>query len=312
MKKNFFYFALAACVALCGVSCGSDDDDNGGKKDNTQKTTIAAPKYADKAVSVKINTPVQATTTEDAPMLTAFNITQGGKAVLEVKTPDNHKKYVAYDVVISEDGNTYTLAGNHGTIKKQVTKGTTISLVIEITIDIPGYGTLTYSTTSEAFENLVTTSSVIQTYVSRLWNVSSMTLDLDGEGVTSVFKTFTGGDLTKVREEAINHGAELSEAEKKEFERNVQFIDLSDGITIGYADGTCDKGDWNWASGQVNEFLVNLADDEMGNKFFNNDTKIIIEPNLDRCNLTLTTKDITKSNGKKYNASLTFTLTVAK
>ena len=95
MKKNFFYLAMAACVAICNVSCGDDDDSSSSEPKKTDNVTLTTPRYEDKAVEISI-TPAVASTFEysganyeklsDAekntlPKMTSVDLTEGGIAI---------------------------------------------------------------------------------------------------------------------------------------------------------------------------------------------------------------------------------------
>ena len=91
MKKNFLYFGMAACVAMCMLSCGSDDSDSPA---TPSQTVIAEPTHAKDAVAFVIPkdkvTSTQTVTNEEGQevnvCLTSVDITEGQKAVFELTT----------------------------------------------------------------------------------------------------------------------------------------------------------------------------------------------------------------------------------
>ncbi|MBR6444824.1 MAG: hypothetical protein IKS94_00060, partial [Prevotella sp.] len=106
MKKKLFFLAMAAFVAMSNTSCGSDSDDGGSGNDNTQ-VTLPKPVYADEAVAFTLQ---KDNVSNKFVSLTGLNITESGKAVIEVTTDENKKKFVSYDVKI--EGDTYTISKN--------------------------------------------------------------------------------------------------------------------------------------------------------------------------------------------------------
>ena len=46
MKKNLFFYAMAFCIAVCNVACGSDDDnDNNGNNNKFYAIPTIAAKW---------------------------------------------------------------------------------------------------------------------------------------------------------------------------------------------------------------------------------------------------------------------------
>ena len=78
MKRNMFYLAMAAFVAIANVACSSDDD--GGDENYTP--TLNPPKYDNEAVVFSIIEPsVIHTSVPNAPVMTSVNITESGQVV---------------------------------------------------------------------------------------------------------------------------------------------------------------------------------------------------------------------------------------
>ena len=54
MKRNLFFYAMAFCLAVCNVACGSDDDNNGNNNNGNNGKVIPAPVNAANAVAYTI------------------------------------------------------------------------------------------------------------------------------------------------------------------------------------------------------------------------------------------------------------------
>lgn len=303
MKKNLFYFAMALCVALCNVACSSDDDgdDNGGK--------YTAPKYTEQATAFVISEGVvEAVAGGETASLTGVNLTEGGKAVIEVEI-DGAKKVVTYDVVYESDG-TYTIKDGNtvlGTIKKVVVSrasGKTVSLQINFRVFIVGYGWYNFapSEITAAVEKAKTNNGgdIIST-----WKLTRMklTIEFDEEGKKDVSTEVESGKLHDFITLAEDNGVNLTADEKKSLNREVMsfIIDDFSTFTITYKDGGSDAANWKW-DGSKNKLIITLKNSEMGNKFLQDnstievkypgDNKLIMKMKTrledDKCNATLT------------------------
>lgn len=333
MKKNFFYLAMAACVAICNVSCGDDDDSSSSEPKKTDNVTLTTPRYEDKAVEISI-TPAVASTFEysganyeklsDAekntlPKMTSVDLTEGGMAVFEFTSTENGKtkrEYRTYPVESVKD-NTYTLAGNRGWLKVEgVTRaGGSARITFSITIEFiePPIGEIVLSTANGGAEAAVVNyilsqaaaQGILTEYLCRTWNVTGMILDLEGD--VNTFKEFTGGNMAQVRDEAISHGAEFTESEKAEFGKVIKSVVVTKTgqLYINYGNTTVDACDWGWISSEEGTFRINLKDSAMGNKFLNDESVVDVNFKTDRLVLKLSTK-ITGS--KTYNCALSLQL----
>ena len=80
MKKYLFFYAVAACVAISSVSCGSDDEDYLPPK---TPVTLTEPEYASQAATFEISgNAVQASSGK--AYLSSLSFTESGKAIIEV------------------------------------------------------------------------------------------------------------------------------------------------------------------------------------------------------------------------------------
>ena len=313
MKKTFFHYAMALCLGLCLTAC-SDDEESA----PNYGINLPAAKYADKAVSLTIRntSAVSATpapgTVGNAPTLRNVNITEGGMAVFETVL-NGSKKYAVAEVSIN--GNTYTLANGKGTIVVTSGRaGSTVRLSINVTIDIAGVGTFTYSTQGNSVEaseesNTASGGQVLD-YMARAWDLEAITLDLKGD--VDAFRIFKNGDLKAIRDYAIDQGASISAEESKEFNRVITSINITKTglMTINYDDGRVDAASWEWIDTEnFTKLGITFKDFDMGNKFLNNESAIEVKFSEDMCLLVIGTK-ITGS--KNYDASVSIRLRARK
>lgn len=313
MNKTLFHYAMALCMGFCLLACSEDEEST-----PDYGVNLPAAKYADKAVSLTISNPSAISVTPAAagpasvPTLQGVNITESGTAIFETLV-DGSKKYASTEVTI--DGDTYTLANGKGTITVYRGRATaSVSIVMNITIDIPGVGSVAFSTQpgypAAATEETATASGG-QTldYMARTWNLEAITLDLKGD--VEAFRIFKSGDLAAIRDYAIEQGANIAQDEREAFERVVETITISKTglMAINYADGRIDAATWNWTTEQYNEISLNFMDNNMGNKFLNNDSQIEVVFSEDMCLLKIHTK-ITGS--KNYDVTASFRLRAQK
>ena len=301
--KKFFYYALAAMMAMTMTACGDDKDDNGGKDETS---AYVEPQYKDDACSLIPSTPIDL---GDGYSLKKVLITESGKAYFEIgHEGDEADTWIHEKVIIN--GDIYSINGNQvkGTIEVLATRATQkVNMKVKLTITLAQGLSFTIDTDItgliEAVKTTTTLSGDKDIYSS--WKVLGMVLDLEGD--VNCYKEFNGGKLAEIRDEAIKQGAELTEQEKKDFSKTVTYITISGGfITIDYSDGTCEKGDWSWVNTQYTQMVLKLEKDH-ANKFIVNNAKIDVEKiaKLGRYNITLNA-DI--SGNKNYKAKLTFRL----
>lgn len=319
MMKKFLYFAFAAVAAMCVVACGDDSDDNkndNGGNNSSQEVVLPPPAHANDAAEFELdNILLPQTSQQDQPQpsLKYIYVTEAGKLLLGLRDIDGTALFVQEDVNIS--GDQYTLAGGKGYIKKTTAKarqtraGGKVSFDMNFTIDVPGYGPLTYTVTTDNPVSAIQvanskTGGQLLTNLARTWKVVQMTLEIKG-GVVSPYKEFPGGDLPAIAAEAKKHGCGLTDDEVACFNKSVKSFTISkeDLIAVAYTDGSVDAGSWSWASGKANEFMIKMKNSDMGNKFFNDGTKFDVTFTGTRCYLNLNTS-VEESSSKKYDVAL--------
>lgn len=326
MKKNFFYLALVALVTMGMTACSSDDEDEVVKPD---PVNLPHPANAEKAVEYILPTAMNAqnSTTgnaEEAPSLKGINFSESGKIVLELLSADGGKRtYVTDNATLS--GNVFTMSGNRvkGTITTGVNSArsratSTEGMEIDITVTVSVDETVTYSTGGEVVTvttNRTATGDEVMDRLARTWSVTGAILDLKSKKKNiKAYEEFDSNsqgyfDLRQVREEAIAQDVKLSEDEKAEFERTVKNITItkSNLFIIEYTDHEADVAEWAWNDADKTSVRIVLKDGEMGNKFFNNDTKIAIAFNGNRCNLKMNT-DLSDNENNDWEVELTLKL----
>ena len=331
MKKNFFYFAMAATVALCNISCGSDDED---EPISSQKVEIAVPETADKAVAFEIPA--------DKAVLNAVNITESGKAILTVKTNSGYE-YLTYDASYEQKDNkhVYTLMdGNKkvGTItsSKIATRATDIAdIKIQLAVELPGIGTVSFDGTVKGAKMLWDTIKQGQNLnnIARTWKVKEITMSLSGDVDCTI--TEPSGDLKVLANKAQENDAQLTEDEFLELCKTIEGItlDKTGMFSIEYKNATgkikyyatkadMDNGkfkyldgdgksnsevcSWNWTNENMESVSLKFRDSEFGNKFLNDKSNIAVKFYASGIAHFSVTTEITGS--KNYKASLDLTL----
>ncbi len=343
MKKNFFYFAMAATVALCNISCGSDDED---EPISSQKVEIAVPETADKAVAFEIPAD-KAVKTTSGESLNAVNITESGKAILTVKTNSGYE-YLTYDASYEQKDNkhVYTLMdGNKkvGTItsSKIATRATSVAdIKIQLAVELPGIGTVSFDGTVLGAKMLWDTVKQGQNLnnIARTWKVKEITMSLSGDVDCTI--TEPSGDLKVLANKAQENDAQLTEDEFLELCKTIEGItlDKTGMFSIEYKNATgkikyyatkadMDNGkfkyldgdgksnsevcSWNWTNENMESVSLKFRDSDFGNKFLNDKSNIAVKFYASGiAHFSVTTKIAPEpgESGKTYNASLDLTL----
>lgn len=290
MKKNMFYLAIAAFVALANVACSSDDD---GAENYTP--TLDPPKYETEAVVYTIpETADIQTSVPDAPAMTAVNITESGQAVFEL---DGGKTFKVYNIA-SMTGDTYTLEANRGTIKMITatmapTRATsTVQLVINVTIELDNGQSCNYNTGEDGVPAQASTpppATDVETLLCRTWNVLNLAVEYQEDGKEGVFREFDNGNLNEVAAYANDQGAGLTPDELAELDRIIStvVIERSGLLLINYTNRNSDAAQWSWANSEKTQLKIQLKDSEMGNKFLSDKTVIDLAFKDTRCVLKL-------------------------
>lgn len=310
--KSLLLMAIAALVAMANISCGSDDEEVARGDD---PVTLPQPEYAATAVSYEI--PVSEVTTADGASLTALNFTESGKAVVEVTTADNSKKYATYDVTI--DGSKYIITDEDGEQVGVVETATaqnsprrassTTSLMIYIEVTIPGLGTLTFQTAApvsatKVAETIAATNNTAN--IARTWTVKTMKLVLEGD--VSLAKTEHSGNLKVFADAAQEEGANLTASEMAALSKYIKYVtlDKTGMFAIEYLYGGSEACTWSWADAAQTMIKLNLrVNTEFGNKFLADNSFIHIDLNPSGCVFTLNT---TITGSKSYKATMTMVL----
>lgn len=301
MKKTLFYFAIAACLSVGFVACGSDDEDYVAPKIEVE---LPLPTYAAEAQSFDNIVNVVSSVT-DTP-LTGISFTEAGKTILELGG-----NYYSYDYTVANG--VYTLLENGrtiGTVKEITARGTsseatTLEIIINVTID-----GVTYSFNSnDADANKVTanemTSNTNLNNVARTWTVKSMALALDGD--VSMMKRYDNGDLSQLGRDANENGADLSADELAELNKTFNSIEFTKygKFFINYTEnGKANILAADWASVNFENFnITNFSED---NKFIGSGSSIDIAFNeAGGCLFSIKT---TITGRKTYNAQLSVVL----
>lgn len=306
MKKSIFYWAVAACIAVCNISCGSDDSDSS----NPPSPQLPTPTYAEKAVAYSINNNVVKAASDDSACLTGLNFTESGKAIIEV-TKDGKKKYVTYNVAIS--GDTYTITDDNGkligTVKSSVTRGSksaTINVSITITINGMTYTFTTNSATADMAFASMTGGDALKN-IARTWTIKNMKLTLESEDpdFKSLSMTEQSGRLSAFVAEVKKRDTGFSDEDIDQLNKEVKSITLDQTglLCIEYSDGGSDAATWSWSGGNYSNIALKLKDSEMGNKFIQDNTKIAVEFSGTLCKFTLTTT-LDREGKKPFVATL--------
>ena len=323
MKKNFFYLALAAIVALGMPACSSDDDD----VVELDPVNLPKPANAVNAVEYVLPTALDAKTSttgdaQESPALKSINFTESGKILLELVSPvDGKRTYAMEDATFNN--NTYTMNGSKvkGTIKQAGAAARTRAnthILVDIAVTITIEKTVTYTSGGETItvtETRPAAGDEVMDNLARTWNVTGAILDLKSESKNiKAYEEFDSNsqgyfDLRQVREEALNQKVAMTEEEEEEFERTVKSVTITGDqqFIIEYTDHDPDVAEWEWNNPEKTSIRIVLKEGNMGNKFFDNDTKIGVAFNGNRCNLKMNT-DVSDAENNDWEVELTLKL----
>ncbi|MBQ8065649.1 MAG: hypothetical protein IJ200_08350 [Prevotella sp.] len=308
MKKTLLFLAVATCVALSNISCGSDGDGGGNNGGGTSPVTLRIPAKAASAAAFKLNNNV---VSASGHSLTAVYISEAGKGVIEL-TAGSSKKYVTVDKVEHANG-TYTFyneAGNQiGTLTEntaaaRVRSSSASNLTINLSVVVPGLGTLSFSGTAvEAQKTVEAIAATVNTEnLARTWTVQSMKLTCEGDVAFSM--TEESGNLSVFIKEAQDRGANLTTEEEEQLRKTIKSMTLDKNglFSIQYDDNQSEACSWEWTNSNQTQLGLQLRNSEFGNKFLSNNSKIDVKFYVSGvCHFTMSTK-ITGS--KNYDATL--------
>lgn len=330
--KKYFIFAAAALVALCNVSCSSDDS---GFSDFTppSEAVIPEPETAKNATAFTIPAASQPTATDGSTKLEQVDITESSKAVIKVDF-NGDAKYLTFDTKYRKEGNKeiYDLFKNDqkkGTIESLVAVSAAprrslnlnnikITLVVEIPNDNGTTTTVSFpeTTVTDAQQTQEAASTTQTVNICRTWTIEQMSLslkDLKKPGtskVTDCTISTQGGNLKTLADEAQKNSAGLTDKEYKDLCKVIKGITLTKAgqLSIEYDNGLTDACTWAW--GNTEQSVVTIKSEKgenFGNKFLNDDSRIgvtFFTSGIAQFYIT-TTID---SNNKCYDATVKFTL----
>ena len=303
MKKNFYYLALAAIVAMGMTACGSDDDD----VVEPDPVNLPKPTYADKAVEYNLQTALNAKSStgviEQAPALSSINFCEDGKVLLELIYLDR-RQYVMEEATYNNG--VYDMNGKtvRGTIKVANAAARTrggAEIIVDITVTVTITETFTYTSNGETItvtETRPATGDEVMTNLARTWNVTGAILDLRSRSKDiKAYEEFDSNsqgyfDMRQIRKEALDQGMSLTIDEQQELERMVKNVTITNTnkFIVEYTDHEADVAEWEWNNPEKTSIRIKLKDGHMGNKFISDDTRIDIAFNGNRCNMKMETK----------------------
>ena len=311
--KKYLLFLATICVAMINTSCSSEEVPPVTPDDSS--IVYDEPPYSDEAVRFEIeNGDISAE--EGDGNLTGINITEYGRAVIEVTTDDG-VTFATYDVEFNS--NVYTISDSNnngvkvGLVQYSGSRATEYGrLVVDLKVTIkdktytfiaPEPGVPVKKITPD--DNSTRTKNVART-----WVVPSMNLVLEGD--VNVSKLERSGNLKVFADEANNAGADLSEDDYVKLCKAIKTItiDRNGMFAMEFDNNTTEVCMWKWASEEKNVLsLTKLKNTEFGNKFLPDDSEITVNFTENSVALTLQT-DI--SDNKDYTATLTFVLNEKK
>lgn len=315
MRKNLVLFALMAVFSSSFIACSNDEE-----AETNYAVNLNTPANAEKAMLYELPVALPAVS-GSIYQLKSFEITESSKIVVEVRDSETQRPhYVMGDV--RQDGDIYYLSGDklNGTIKiassnVRTTRGSNSSLEFNITImlgEMVSYITENGTTIEATVTNTINIDEEVMNNLSRTWNILGVIVDIKGENIKAYeeFDSHHGVfDLKDVLDEAALQGVNFSDDDRKSLNRKVKSVTVtkSQKFIVSYVDGGEDVAEWLWADNNKTRLKINLKDQDMGNKFLTNETKLQIAFRDDRCNIRLETK-ITDNNGKLWEGSLTLKL----
>lgn len=308
MKKHLLFFVAILCVAMINTSCSTKEEPPVTPDDSS----IIYEEPENQAVRFEIEeNDIEAL--EGDGSLTAINITEYGKAVIEVTTDDG-VTFATYDVEFSVSEYTVT-DGNGKEAGKVQYSQTPFTRAIEsgylmVNLKVTSKGkTYTFITTEPGVlvKKITPDDTSTRTRnIARTWKVPSMNLVLEGD--VNVSKLERSGNLQVFADEAQYAGADLSEGDYRALCKSIKSITLDrNGLfAIEYDNNTTDVCLWEWADQEKNVFsLTKIEHTEFGNKFIPDGSEITVNFTTTSTAFTLQTNI---SDSKDYTATLTFVL----
>ena len=314
MKKYFFLAAMAIMGTISTMSCSSDDDET----IPPAPANLSTPAFAQQAADYTLTSALESTSTMgETYALQSISLCESGNVLLELRHSTSGKlSYIMEHATIS--GDTYTLSGPRakGTIKfSNAVAGTRSSghIIINISVTFSNEETVTYDTGDGSVT--VTTSTPITAdeameNLARTWNVLGAIFDVKSKSKNiKAYEEFDSRSglfyLQDVLNEALDQGISLNADEQEALQHIVKSVTLTKtGLFIlSYTDHNDDVAEWYWANTEKTTIAIRLKDDSMGNKFFNDDTRIAVAFNGNRCNIKMETK-LTDNSGNDWETTL--------
>ena len=303
MKKSIFFYAALTTVALCTVSCSSDDD--GDSPYVPQEVVIPEPDAAKAATAFTIPEGQQPTATVAGKTASVeeVNIAESGKTVVKVDV-DGSSKYVTYDSKYEKklDGALYTLTkggqykgkielGNAASSARMRGAAPSYSVCIELKIEIPddNGNVVTYNVPATETEAEPVQETIPQgtntSNICRTWVIEQMTLTLKDNKVPGKSKitdftlTEKSGNLKPLADKAQDNNAGLTDDEYDELCKAILGITLDKAgkLSIEYSTGLTDACKWSWANSEQSAVkLTSVKGEDFGNKFLNDKSRITV------------------------------------
>lgn len=304
MKKHLLFLVAILCVVMINTSCSTKEVPPVTPDDSS--IIYEEPENSGVRFEIEEND-IEAL--EGDGSLTAINVTEYGKAVIEVTTDDG-VTFATYDVEFN--ASVYTVTDGNGNeagkIQYTSSRATEIGyLMVNLKVTAKGK-TYTFITTEPVRVRKITSddTSTRTRNVARTWKVPSMNLVLEGD--VNVSKLERSGNLKVFADEAQYAGADLSEKDYQALCKAIKSVTLDrNGLfVIEYDNNTADVCLWKWADEKENVFsLTKIEHTEFGNKFIPDGSKITVNFTTTSTAFTLKTNI---SDSKSYTATLTFVL----
>lgn len=337
--KKIFIFAAVALVALCNISCSSDEE----PLPTSGNVQLAPPAASSTAAAYDI--PDVTSTTGQT--LDAVNFTESGKAVLTIGTASG-AKCMTFDSApqkLDDNKTKYTLKDGTkdagyiiATVKKAANaarraSGETIELEIHLTVDVPEVGSVTFDDTTDNADQLPPAAETTAlNNICRTWYVELIDVTLSGDVDCTL--TEYSGNLLPIAQKAQDNDAQLKYDEFKELCRSVNSIILDKtGLfsieyqnasgTVQYYKTKADKDNkifepiqcdgkkssevcsWEWIDSTQKSFRLKFRKSDFGNKFLNEDSRISVDFNEKISYFSISTKI---TGNKNYTAKVVFQL----
>lgn len=311
MKKQFFYLVLSAVVGVSCGACSSDDE----KDAVLDPVNLSTPEFSQQAKQYTLEPAVSEAKENDGDgngkQLKSIDLSESGKLLLELSTSDGNKPFFYLeDATIGNK----TMKMNGKKVRGSVQELSSESganggsglLVLDIEVTNEDGSTLSFKTGADGANVVMKSSPTTDEATLRLartWNVLGAILDLKSKKKNvKAYEEFDSRNgmfyLEDVLKEALEQGVKLTDEEQQEFKRVVKSITFTKTglFIISYLDGTEDVADWSWANAAKTEISIRLRDEEMGNKFIANTSKLTVAFNGNRCNLKAETALSDKEN----------------